>query len=63
MLPKVKPKEMLEKGKKGWETAKPVAGPLLGQLAKAYLEKGHWGVDEAWERRRVDDGLLMDWWG
>jgi hypothetical protein len=41
MLPKVKPKEMLEKGKKGWETAKPVAGPLLGQLAKAYLEKGH----------------------
>ena len=41
MLPKVKPKEMLEKGKKGWETAKPVAGPLLGTLAKAYLEKGH----------------------
>jgi hypothetical protein len=41
MLPKVKPKEMLEKGQKGWEQVKPVAGPLLGTLAKAYLEKGH----------------------
>ena len=39
-LPKVKPKEIMEKGQKGWEQVKPVAGPLLGTLAKAYLEKG-----------------------
>jgi hypothetical protein len=31
---------MMETGKKRWNQVEPVAKPLLGALAKAYLEKG-----------------------
>ena len=32
--------QMMENGKKGWDKAAPVAKPLIGALAKAYLQKG-----------------------
>ena len=32
--------DMTEKAKQGWNKAAPVAKPLLGALAKAYLEGG-----------------------
>ena len=34
---------MMEKGKKTWKQAEPVAKPLLGALAKAYLDGAHGG--------------------
>jgi len=33
----VDPKEVMEKGQNYWNKAKPVAGPILGTLAKAYM--------------------------
>lgn len=32
---------MMEKGKKNWKNMEPVAKPLLGALAKAYLDGAH----------------------
>ncbi len=32
--------QMMDTGKKHWEKAAPVAKPLIGALAKAYLQKG-----------------------
>lgn len=30
--------DMMEKGKKGWNQVEPMAKPLIGALAKAYLD-------------------------
>jgi hypothetical protein len=57
----VKPKEMMEKGQKGWEQVKPVAGPLLGTLAKAYLEKGKWGIFVRMAKRGRPFAIALQW--